>query len=88
MSRVGFNGLSSVSIVQRFYQAWDYLYAAKRIESKRDFCETYALDRRNFDRLRNEPQRLFQVHILSILVCDFGISAEWILTGKGSMFTM
>ena len=73
-------------INKRFFEAFDVLIASRAIKSKSGFCRDQNIDRRNFDRLRVEPEREFQTSFLSILVSDYNISAEWLLLGRGGMF--
>lgn len=76
----------SQAINKRFFEAYDILVVSGKIKSKNSFCVDNNIDRRNFDRIRTEPAREFQLSFLSILVAEYGISAEWLLLGRGNVF--
>lgn len=76
----------SQSINKRFFEAYDALLALGKIKSKNAFCVDHDIDRRNFDRLREDPGREFQMSWLTALVVEYNVSADWILTGRGKLF--
>ncbi|MDR3245004.1 MAG: hypothetical protein LBT50_01065 [Prevotellaceae bacterium] len=77
----------SQKIVARFFEAIYALKETKIIHGKMNFTERYGINNRNFWLLEQDKSRdIFQVSWLSYLVNDYGISPEWLITGKGEMF--
>lgn len=77
---------TSVIITTRFFDALDYLIENKVIRGKKTFARRYDIDRRNLEKLKQDPSRhIFQPSWLTHLVVDYGISADWLLTGRGSI---
>lgn len=79
------NALSQ-EIHRRFFKAIDELVARKMLRGKKSFATKYELNQGNFFKLRANPEAEFQMSFLTLLVNDFGVSAHWLLTGKGEMF--
>jgi len=77
----------SVQISNRFFEAIDELIRLKRLAGKKSFATRYGLNWGNFYRLRKQPQMRFELAYLAILVQDFGVSSQWLLTGEGPMFS-
>lgn len=74
-------------IVRRFFEAIQILKGCKIIRGKGTFCKRYNVNPWNFNTLEKQPERdMFQVAWLSYLVCDYKVSSEWLLTGKGAFF--
>jgi len=81
------NNPESIGIIKRFYEAMDMLIAGKIIRGKKTFTDRYGINRWNFNTVRQKPESdMFQLVWIAYIVSDFGISAEWIMTGKGGMF--
>jgi hypothetical protein len=77
----------SKQIMERFYSALDAIIAKKVIRGVQTYCRLHDIDRRNFIAQRKNPNRgWFQVSWLQPMVRDYGVNAEWLLTGQGSMF--
>lgn len=77
----------STKIVDRFFEAVEALIIRKVIRGKQTFTSKYGINRGNFNTLSSDRSRnIFQVAWLEYLVKDFGVSSEWLLTGKGNMF--
>lgn len=78
----------SQKIITRFFDALAQLKSDKRIGGKTPFAERYNINRRNMYQLeKNVEKDIFQVSWLSYLVNDYGVSAEWLLTGKGTFYS-
>jgi hypothetical protein len=78
----------SIEIVTRFFLAIDELVAMNRLRGIKTFTDMYDLDRRNFIRIRkNKNSKMFQLSWIVYIVRDFGVSMEWIMTGRGKMFS-
>lgn len=75
----------SIDVVGRFFEALDALIEMKKINSEHSFCVDNDINRRNFKRLREEPHRKFNLWMFA-LVIEYGVSGDWMLTGKGKMF--
>ncbi len=74
------------AVVQRFFEAIDYLIERGIIGGRSVIAERYGIDRRNLGHLHNDPSRkIFNVAWLTYLVNDYSISAEWLLCGKGNI---
>jgi hypothetical protein len=82
-------------VQDRFFQALDMLINSGTIAGLQTFCKDYDLHRAKYSNLRtfskdNEKPgtgyKFIDIDSLSYLVTDFGISADWLLTGKGGMF--
>lgn len=76
----------ALEVMARFYSALDRLVAFGVLRSSYDFCQRYGISLPNFQAQRRHPTRSqFKVDWLSLLVEDFGISALWLLTGRGEI---
>lgn len=77
----------SKQIMERFYSALDAIIAKKDIRGVATYCRLNEIDRRNFIAQRKDPERgWFQLSWLQPMVKEYGINAEWLLTGMGRMF--
>lgn len=77
----------SQQVVRRFFEALYALKACKEIRGKQTFTNRYNINRWNMNTLEKQPERdMFQTAWLTYLVRDYGISAQWLLTGRGDMF--
>ena len=68
----------------RFFLAYDALLAAGALSRNR-LCRELGIDRRNFEKQRSDhSRRILRASWLSHLVLAYGVSADWLLTGRGS----
>lgn len=80
------NTPDNTQIVTRFFQALQVLIDEKVIRGKKTFTDRHNINRRNFWQIEKKDRvGLFDVAWLSYLVEDYGVSAEWLLTGKGQI---
>jgi len=76
----------NIQIKERFYDAFDKLYELGYIRTRQSFLDKYGIDRGNFIATRKNNTRRVDSRLLSILVIDYGVSGDWLLSGKGKMF--
>lgn len=77
----------SQKIVKRFFEALERLKADKRIRGKQTFTRAYGINRWNMLTLEKDHSRdIFQPAWLTYLVEDYGVSAQWLLTGVGEFY--
>lgn len=73
-------------IVGRFFEALAWLKESRQIRGVKTFTDRYGIHRRSLQRLQKTPgTNDFKAAWLTYLVVDFGISADWLLTGEGQM---
>lgn len=75
-----------LDITRRFFEALDMIKAQKRIRGMQTFSREYGENYWNFTTARKDGTRIKQ-EWLTYLVRDYDVSAEWLLTGRGGMFT-
>lgn len=76
----------SQAIIRRFFEALYYLKANRVIRGKATFTREHGIDRWNLSKLEKDPSRdIFQPAWLYYLVKDYGVSATWLLTGRGEI---
>lgn len=74
-------------VVERFFEVIYDLKARRVIRGKLTFTRAYGIDRWNFNKLEADKSRdLLKLSWLSHLINDFGVSSEWLLTGRGDMY--
>ena len=77
----------SQKIVKRFFEALGRLKTDKRIRGKQTFTRAHGINRWNMLTLEKDPSRdIFQPAWLAYLVVDYGVSAQWLLTGVGEFY--
>lgn len=77
----------SQAVIRRFFEALYALKARREIRGKQTFTKRYDINRWNLNSLEKDLSRnIFQVAWLTYLVRDYGVSAQWLLTGMGDMF--
>jgi len=77
----------SQRVVERFFKALERIIEDKMIRGRKTFTDKYNINRRRLYSIEeNKESDAFQVAWLTYLVEDFGISAKWLLTGKGDMY--
>jgi hypothetical protein len=75
-------------IVARFFEAIYDLKEKKIIRGKQTFTRRYGINNRNFWLLEQDKSRdILQLAWIAHLVTDYDVSAEWLLTGQGEMYT-
>ncbi len=76
----------SQKIVKRFFEALHYLKDQKIIRGKQTFTTRFNINRWNLNSLEKDPSRdIFQPAWLTYLVNEYGVSATWLLTGRGEI---
>ena len=78
-------------IQRRFFEALELLIAQGRLKGIKTFCDDYGLNRTKYSNRKTalasgasaSPYKLIDIEALAYLVKDYGISAEWLLVGKG-----
>ena len=77
----------TMKIIERFYEALYTIIEKHLIRGVATYCRLYDIDRRNLYKQKKDLNRgWFQVSWLYPLVKNYGVNAEWLLTGKGKMF--
>lgn len=75
-------------IIGRFYESLDAVIANKTIRGVQTYCRLYGIDRRNLLANKKDLSRgWFQVSWLVPLIDIYGVSARWLMTGRGNMFS-
>ena len=75
------------TINERFIAAYRELLSIGAAPSQAAFCAKVGADRRNFYALLKDPsRRLVKIEWLTGIVSAYGVSAQWLLTGQGTMF--
>ena len=68
----------------RFFEAYGRLLEAGATNQYR-LCRQLGCDRRNFDKqAADHSRRILRPEWLAVLVLDSGVSADWLLTGRGT----
>ena len=76
----------SQQITARFFEALYALKNLKVIRGKQSFTKRYDINRWNLNNLEtNKAREIIQLAWLAYLINDYGISAEWLMAGKGEM---
>lgn len=76
-----------VEITNRFFEAVDMLKAQKTIRGLLTFTKEHDINYWNINTVRNQPeQSVLKPEWIAYLSRDYGVSAEWIITGLGGMF--
>ena len=74
-------------ITLRFFKAIDILTEANYFRGLQTFTARYGLNRRNLQHVKDSPANtVLKPEVMAHLVCDYGISGTWLLTGEGSVF--
>ncbi len=77
----------SVLISKRFFKALAEIIARKELRGIQTFTNLYEIDKRNLYKVKNDPEHFtLNYSWIYYLVNDFGVSAEWLITGKGEIF--
>lgn len=74
------------SIKRRFFEALDTLAANKVIRGVGTFARAYNINKSNLLHLREKENGTVNSEYLYYLIRDFGVNAQWLITGVGTMF--
>ena len=73
--------------MKRFFEALQRLKDDRKIRGKQTFTRDHEINRWNMNTLEKDPSRdIFQVAWLTYLIEDYGVSAQWLLTGVGKFY--
>lgn len=78
---------TGAAITKRFFSVIDVLINQRKIRGMKTFTDMHDINYWNFSTLRkDQDKRMLKPEWLAYLVQEFNVSAEWLLTGVGSMF--
>ena len=73
-----------IEITNRFFEAIEILKSQNKIKGLHTFTTKFNINRRNLQDVRKNPDvKILKPDIISYLVTEYDVSAEWILTGRG-----
>ena len=76
-----------IAVTNRFFEAIDMLKAQKKIRGLQTFTRQYDINRWNLNTVKQNPDKsVLKPEWIVYIVRDYGISSDWILTGRGEMF--
>lgn len=76
----------TLGVIARFFQALDVLLENGTLRGYQTYCRLYGIDRRHLHAQRLDNGRgYFEVYWLMPMIERYGVSAEWLLFGKGKM---
>ena len=74
-------------ITARFFYAIEVLTHRRKLRGLNTFARAYNINYWNLTTLKNFPkEHALKPEWLSFLVTDYGVSADYLLTGRGMMF--
>jgi hypothetical protein len=79
------------AIQDRFFEALNMIISQGKIRGLQTFCNEYGLHRAKYSRIRTSTESTYKfidIDALAYLVRDFGVSADWLLTGRGGSGAM
>ena len=77
----------SQKVIKRFFEALYRLKADHIIRGKQTFTNRFNINRWNLNSLEKDMSRdIFQVSWLSYLNTEYGVSSQWLLTGRGDFY--
>lgn len=75
-----------MEIIERFYLAFDAVLEMQKFRGVQTYCTMYGIDKRNFYAQRKDLNRgWFKVSWMQPLVKEYGVNADWLITGRGKM---
>lgn len=84
---------NTLSIQRRFFDAIAVIQERGDINGLQTFCNRYGFNRTKYSRVRTmlHTQSIGLYHridmdALTYIVTDYGVNADWLLTGHGEMF--
>lgn len=78
---------ATIAIMTRFFEAFDRCKEQKLFKSTTKYCEMIQADKAHFYTQRKDLYKgYFEVGWMLPLITDCGVSANWLMTGKGTMF--
>lgn len=83
----------AIEIQRRFFEALDLAISLGKISGLKGFCDDHKFNRTKYSRIKNSldkpieetTYKMIDLDALSALCRDFGVSAEWLLLGRGKM---
>jgi hypothetical protein len=76
-----------IRINRRFFEALDEIKERGIIRGMQTFTNEYNINRWNLITVRKEPEkRVLKPEWMHYIVKGYGVSADWLLTGRGNMF--
>lgn len=87
MSRRRVYSEDTIAIMERFYLAFQTSLDKGLIKNTTSFCADFHIDKRHFYTQRKDLGRgYFEVSWMLPLIRHYGVSANWLLTGNGTMY--
>lgn len=77
---------TTLRINERFFEAVDLLKRKRTLGGLSAFAKRYHVVLGNLYTIKTQQSGAIKAEYLHYLVRDYGISAEWLLTGEGDMF--
>jgi len=79
------NSPAEIAVINRFFIALRSLKDLKMIKTYNKFYEKYGFHRGSLMNAKNHPEVISVRMDHLIALTDYGISADWLLTGRGEM---
>lgn len=77
----------TIAVMERFFKALDAVIELKVIRGIQTYCNEFGIDKRHLYAQKKDLNKgFFEVYWILPMIQKFGVSSDWLLFGKGSMF--